>query len=451
MTENKSWCPLPWSSVNIRNNGDYRVCCHANTSKTRGILKDGDSVSYNASKDDIESVRNSPMLKDLRKMMLNNERSEICVRCNREDDAGVNSRRAYERRDRAHAITIEMAEQMTNNDGSINTKDFPVDYVDVRFGNLCNLKCRMCSPTDSNVFYKEHFETEGPKFYDTTGWVNLKKVGNKVAVDGYDPYSWFQNQQFWQDIENYIGEITEIHMAGGEPFLIDEHYTFLEKFITAGTSKNVKLIYNSNIVTIPERAWKIWENFKLVKLGISIDGYDKVNEYIRFPSKWSTITKNINLIEESNANIVAWIATTVQAYNIYYLPELLKWRIENDFKRINAGDQYPFVSPHPLHTPRYFNIKVFPKSVKMAIEDRLNDFYFGWFKDYLPNFRKEKQDIYDRQMRKLLDSYISMMNAEDWSEHLYLFFKETERMDKYRGQSFADALPELYELLAPFK
>ena len=35
----------------------------------------------------------------------------------------------------------------------------------------------------------------------------------------------------------------------------------------------------------------LWENFRHVSVGVSIDGVEKVNDYIRYPSKWKNIQK----------------------------------------------------------------------------------------------------------------------------------------------------------------
>ena len=91
---NNSWCPVPWGQVSVHNSGEYRSCIQARScKKTRGILRDDNDNIMRADTHSIDEVRNSPLLKDVRKSMIQGKRHDMCVRCNREDDAGVPSRR----------------------------------------------------------------------------------------------------------------------------------------------------------------------------------------------------------------------------------------------------------------------------------------------------------------------------------------------------------------------
>ena len=30
-SKGNTFCPLPWNSINLRNNGDLRICCNTNS------------------------------------------------------------------------------------------------------------------------------------------------------------------------------------------------------------------------------------------------------------------------------------------------------------------------------------------------------------------------------------------------------------------------------------
>ena len=90
----------------------------------------------------LDEARNATLMKDMRRNMLNGVWSEECGRCRSEEESGLNSRRIYEQQQWDY--TQENARNDTNLDGSINVEQVPVKYYDLRFGNFCNLKCRMC-------------------------------------------------------------------------------------------------------------------------------------------------------------------------------------------------------------------------------------------------------------------------------------------------------------------
>jgi hypothetical protein len=92
MSEDKkcTFCPLPWNSINLRNNGDLRICCNTNSySPQRGIMRKEDGTIYNAGRDDWNEARNAPILKEVRASMLKGEWHAECERCRQEEVNGI--------------------------------------------------------------------------------------------------------------------------------------------------------------------------------------------------------------------------------------------------------------------------------------------------------------------------------------------------------------------------
>ena len=281
----KTWCPLPWMSQAIRSNGDLRLCCQANTAEGRGILLKDDGTPYNASEGNLAESRNSALMCQTRKDMLQGEWPQACLRCQREEDAGLVSRRSYETKLWQEAVTYEGAKKLTDSQGRIETKSSPVVAMDIRFGNKCNLKCRMCSPMDSNSWYSDHYKLFGATYKEATGEVRLIPKENGRFDTTPIRYDWYESPQFWNDLDQLIPEVKFIQTVGGEPFLIDQYYDFLERMIEKGHAKDTTLESNSNLTVLPERALKLWQHFKCIRIGASIDGIGKVNDYVRHPSK----------------------------------------------------------------------------------------------------------------------------------------------------------------------
>ena len=264
-----------------------------------------------------------------------------------------------------HHYTYEDAVKDTAEDGTI-TK--PSVYFDIRFGNLCNLKCRSCGPTDSSEWYDDHVKLWGKTYDETTGTVQLEKNKKGRYQPTVDIYNWHESESFWTQFEKLIPNIQHIHTVGGEPLLIDQQFTFLEKCVEMGHAHHISVEYNTNLTTIPARAWDLWKHFKVIKLGISIDGIEEVNDYVRFPSKWENIKKNLEKIDNSEGNFTVWWAATIMVYNIWTMPEMFRWKLNKNFKRINAGKNQPIIVPHPLHRPHFLNVQMLPPEAKQAIK-----------------------------------------------------------------------------------
>ena len=447
----KTWCPVPWIFQAVRNNGDIRVCCQANIAKSKGTLKKEDGSLFNARFDSLKEARNSPTLRKIRLEMLEGKNPEACIRCEREDAAGVVSRRNYENKNWKETFDINKARALTNPDGSIDPEKIPLIYYDLRFGNLCNLKCRMCGPTDSNYWYSDQVKVWGPEFSDSHGTVKLIKKDNHGYQTENQDYDWVSSENFWRQIKFNAPNIKHIHTVGGEPLLIDRHYELLEAIIKYGNPEDVTVEYNTNLTVLPKKALKMWEKFKNVKIGASIDGFGKINDYIRYPSRWEKIEEHLELLDKTEGNFNLWIATTVQVYNLLHLPDFIKWRLEKKFKRVNNTKIRPLLTTHLLHTPDFLNIRLLPQSYKKLVENKFNSF-FPWLEEWSrkSSLSEKKSEHLKKKAGELLGGYVKYMNSEDWTHLVPKFFKYTNRLDEIRREKMSDTVPELYSHVKNF-
>jgi len=405
------FCPLPWYHLATKANGDLRICCQSNQGPTRGILKNESGDTYNLNKHGIMDSRNAPLAKEVRAAMLNGIKHPECSRCWKEESSGIRSKRIGSIELHSMYDSYGEAIQVTQPDGTI-PQDFPYRDYDLRFGNLCNLKCRMCGPTESSMWYDDYFEQHGKKFDDTG-------------------YRWHERPEIWRDLESQMEYSEYVYIIGGEPTLIQKHFEFLEKCIKNDHSKRMRLEYASNITNIHQKYFDIWSQFKKVHIACSIDGVGAVNDYIRFPSKWKVIEKNLEkLVAYSSKKIRITISLTVNAYNVYYLDDVYKWNLQNLECKIN---------PHPLHGPRLMSTKIFPKYIKDDIAKKIRSLY-QWMKN---NGHGDKVENISRQ----IESHIHFMMSEDLSQLMPEFWKETDKLDAIRRQNISNSLPELYDLI----
>ena len=98
--------------------------------------------------------------------------------------------------------------------------------------------------------------------------------------------------------------------------------------------KNNKNDINSNITTNDEII-ELWKQFKKVKVGFSIDAVGDRNYYIRYPSDWATIEKNLHKLDNTSSRIQVNIAFALQILNIKHVPDFIKWKVSSGFKKLN--------------------------------------------------------------------------------------------------------------------
>jgi hypothetical protein len=427
-----TFCPIPWIFQAARANGDLRVCCQANVTKNRGVIRHNDGTSYNAGRDDLDEARNAKLMKDMRRNMLNGVWSEECGRCRSEEESGLNSRRTYEQQQWSYSQ--DDARRDTAADGLIDVVQVPVRYFDLRFGNFCNLKCRMCGPTDSNAWYDDWIKLTGSNaFKETSGDVIIKDVNGKLCTSEYD---WPNHEPFWEYLETHSKNIQHVYFAGGEPMLIERHYDFLQRCIDQDVAKNIIIEYNTNMSTLPPRVAKLWEAFKQVRVGASIDGYGKVLEYQRHPAKWDKLLKNLTILDTMPANIYGWLAFTVTAYNVNHMIDFMKWKLtESGFKKINSSARRPIITHHVAHHPKHLNIRVLPDEMKQQLTSK--------FEDFVEWTQQQEFDLHViNNARDIANGVCKYMNSESYhNDHWAEFKKYTRGLDMIRQENLFDVEP----------
>ncbi len=441
-----TFCPLPWNSINLRNNGDLRICCNTNSySPQRGIMRKEDGTPYNAGRDDWNEARNAELLKEVRVSMMKGEWHPECERCRQEENNGIRSRREYENEDWGKwfgDISLKNMLPITQEDGTIDPQKQDVEFIDIRYGNFCNLKCRMCGPTDSHTWYEDHVKLTGSTHYkDTHEKIELSK--NDKGRWSTSQYDWFQqNNVYWDNFEKYAPYSKKIYIVGGEPLIIDEHTESLERLVASGRAGKVRLEYNTNLTMVPTKLIKLWEQFKQVRIGVSIDGVGDVFDYQRTPAKWSSVYRNMQRLEEADVNLKAWYAFTVTPYNVFHFPEFMRWKLEEsglDSYNPVTGPR-PIVTHHMCHSPKYYNVKVLPPELKQQVVEHYDTFRV-WIQS------TDYNDHIKQSFEKLLDGVQKFMLSEDYSEQwLPEFVKTTRRLDEIRNQNVLDIVPQYRDL-----
>jgi hypothetical protein len=334
---------------------------------------------------------------------------------------------------------------MTKVDGEFSSETPPVLGLDMRLGTKCNLKCRMCHPRSSSAWLGDYVALWGSQYFEYGKSVEIVSGSDGQFVTQNVSYAWPSKQISWDRLDAILDDIRYIYIAGGEPLLIEEHFQLLDRLIARGRAGQVRIEMASNLTVLPQRLVDKWLEFGGVGLSASIDGVGQVNDYIRFPSHWESVERNLLKLNAIGAPIDLWIQPTIQALNVYYLPQLYEWRMGFNLKSpLRIGDKEILV-PHILRDPKYYTVQVFPEAIKQIIERHLTR-----------STRKlEGLSLGRPEGERIVSAYstfskavIEFMWAEDHSAQFGQFQGVTRDLDRLRGQDFSRALPELAEITA---
>jgi MoaA/NifB/PqqE/SkfB family radical SAM enzyme len=336
-TISSTYCVLPWAHLYTGPDGIISPCC---VGKELGKYQETT----------LKETWNTAKMKQLRLDMLSGVRNDICSVCYDHEDNGFKSMRQAFINDMTDVT--ENVTAMTNPDGSLS--DFKLYYLDLRFNNLCNFKCRSCGPKFSSSIAVELIKNP-----------NLN-IENNPVTGGFN-----QNQGLISEIEKHYPYIKSIYFAGGEPMMQEEHWNILQHFTETDTAKNVSLIYSTNTSKISYKnnsVFDYWKHFKAVHVQMSIDAEGKRAEYWRDGTDWETVYNNIKLISSSGAyytvhSVISWM-------NIYSYIELVKKLLE---EKIVPADKFTIWCLADTKTIE-FSLHILPEFKKEEISLALDDF-----------------------------------------------------------------------------
>lgn len=446
-TGSATFCALPWIHLATRPNGDARLCCGSNASGavtgdyTVGLVKNIDGKPANFAKDLPLDAFNNEYMKNIRKTMLEGKVPDSCAKCFEEESNGVASKRIWEMYEWLHEdLDVEKLVNETSPDGTVPPV---IRYLDLRLGHTCNLKCVMCSPHDSSRWVQDHKELVGV----TKSPIILKQIDwNSQEFNNH----WYEQPAFWNQIYEQIPNIKHLYFAGGEPLMIKEHKLFLEEIIRRGYAKEITLRYNSNGTFVNQEIIDIWAKFKQVRYAFSIDDLRDRNYYIRHPAQWADVERSLWLLDNTPDNIHVHIACAVQVLNIKNIVNFAKWKLSQNFKKINKFKLDAFesgggiINMHLVYIPTFLSARILPKEDKEEIRQQ-----FMEFKEWLWNNYRQDDNFWHVNPYgwKRYEAILKFVEAQDHS-HLLPDFKEyINNLDRIRGTNAKEVFPELAHLL----
>jgi MoaA/NifB/PqqE/SkfB family radical SAM enzyme len=342
----EKFCVLPWISLEASPVGTVRPCCLAEEE-----IVDGQNKKFNLRQADFSEIQNSKYMTKLRRDFLQGKKPATCRKCWNEERAGRTSKRMH---------TLDRLKHMVQ-DASWTEDAKPLLFLDLKLGNICNLKCRICGSWSSSQFAVEELHFLGPEHKKQSHHYHMLKQG-----------AWpRESPQFWNEIDRVLDQIRYIEFTGGEPFMIEEHFEMLRGIRDRGIAHQVEIHYNTNGTQWPESAEEIWQHFKTVEVAFSIDDVGDRFEYQRTNAVWNEVVENIakfRSLRDRHSNIRLQVCSTVNVFNVLNLDALAAWIDQQAFD---------FVYWNMLHEPYYFSVATMPEEVKIVAIDQLESSEVG--------------------------------------------------------------------------
>ena len=312
--------------------------------------------------------------------------------------------------------------ESVNSDGYIDNPY--VTFLDFTLGNKCNLICRMCNVDNSHIWEKES------KLLYPNQELNIPESTVSVNED-------FLSDEFFA---TNLTHLKQVNFLGGEPLIIQEHIDFLKQCIKFDISQNIVLFYTTNLTTVKDELFDLWEEFRHIYLGVSIDGYKEVDDYIRYPSKWAKLEKNIKKVSKwkKDLSMDLQIHATFQVLNVLNYDKLLEWVY-------SLGDlgfwRIPFANW--VTYPSWYDCRILPDDLKDIAVERVNKF--------LDSKKDVKWDVGEEQWLGILKSNLVTLKDElpetEQYDAIARFKIYTKKLDMNRKQHISNYIPELEEFV----
>lgn len=411
LDKGKHFCIIPWINLHVTAKGFMSPCMYV----TEGPA----SIGFGSlNEHTFKELWQGEEIRCMRLKMLKDEFDSRCLKCYEREKLGYYSFRKDSAEKYKHLIDF-----VINTDEEGFAPDAKPVIWDIRFSNVCNLKCRTCNYHASSSWYSDE---------KALGLIK-PETGDEIIKGIQD------TDEFLNEITKFFPYIEYVHFAGGEPLLMKENQYILEK-LDALKKYDTKIVYNTNFTILNSNylnATKIWKKLKNLTIFISLDAAGLKGEYIRKGLKWEEILENRKKILEDCPSAKIIVNTTISIYNILDLPDFHKHLVESGF---STADEMRL---NLLHVPRFLNMKILPPALKKIATEKLVK-HREWLKQQPPF--ENVNDPYYKAVLKQWHVCIDYLNSEDRTNLIPEFIDHTAALDALRNESLLDIFPELTPL-----
>lgn len=441
LIENQFFCFYPFLELSTNPAGHVKPCCYYGDV----LFKDPNNKDYSnslslAKGDKLEDIWNSDSMVEIRRKLVEGEHNPLCATCYRDGAASMRVRSIKENKERIPII--KRVQDAIENDYKVIA--LPT-RLELKPSNLCNLKCVMCNKYDSTQIEKELNElaTKYKGINVKTGRfisINLETPGiteTHKAFKDVETADWSDNPSLWDSIVKMVPGLDHLSFAGGEPTLIPVVEKILRYCVETGHASHIDVTVASNFTNINKSFLELMPSFRKFELISSIDALGKVNEYARFPSKWSQVSANYEKVKAiaDGKKIKLMTNITVSSLTVMNVDQLLYW-IEEQAQKQPAFLEHPY-NINLIWAPWDQRVEHLPDTHKQIAIQRLEEYKKkSWILQRWPAM-VPKIDLIIRELQKQSDS-------ADF--HLSELKKRIAVLDEHRGISIKDYIPDIADL-----
>ena len=381
----------PWVHMSIWQTGDAYPCC----------MYDWQTPIANINNTGIKGAWNSIEMKKLRLQMMRNEQSSGCQRCFDYDKQGILSYRHKMNTEFKHHYNLV---DTTTVDGTVDKIN--LSYFDIRFSNLCNMKCRSCGP---------HFSSKWAE--DTEG----RPIKTEIEYT-----------ELWTEIEEVLPNVEEIYFTGGESLFMPQHYKLLDLLIEKKLKP--KLTYNSNASRLSLKNQHVkdyWKHFDNIFFCVSFDQIKETANYTRHGQNWNKVYDSLCWIRDEMPQIYIQPNPTISILNILDIEEIITFLFDN-----NIATDCDINLNNLLVSPDWLSCTILPPHLKSLAENRIYNLINkldNWTMD------KERREFHANSLINI----VKFMNNQDSTHLIPNFKKEMLKIDKIRNEDFTKVFPEM--------
>jgi len=339
-------CPYPFNYISTTNSGTFRTCC-----ESLGIGVSAED--YNA-----DEVWNGDFYKGLRKDLINGIQHPNCARCWKNEQQGLISTRQKEVLSYDEDYLISLIDK-TDEDGYL---DYTPETFEFKIGNLCNLKCIMCTQMESSQHEAElvFFRQKQVDLPQTLNYIE-EHVRDKDQIYRYQKS---QQKKMLDRLLTIMPNLKLLKIVGGEPFINPLTNDILDLAIEHNHHKTISLEIISNLYQTDFKYIQKAKQFKNFRLLCSIDHIEQEKfNFIRFPCKYTEVENNFfKLLHDTEIDLE--ISATFNIFNIFDMKEILQqfefWSKQREKElpvRINYVDE-----------PRYFSFQYLSPELRQQVE-----------------------------------------------------------------------------------
>ena len=407
LIDDNHFCMLPWIHLHSYPDGRAYPCCSSVSQHPVGDLN----------KNSMKEVWNGEAMREVRRNMLSKTDSPECQVCYDKEAHGVYTMRNSFNKHFGHHIKEVLP--ATHADGTADI--FKFRFYDIRFSNLCNMKCRTCGDTFSSLWADEN-----RKRFE---W----KKGTNPATDVKVLFSGRNETDMLEQLDDHIPHVEQIYFAGGEPLIMPEHYKLIHRLIELDKS-DVKLTYNTNFLKVTyggHDVFELWKHFDMgrgVSVGASLDIDGARAEYMRKGTKWDTIVRNRERMLEVCPEVDFYLSPTVGLFNVLKVCQFHRSWVEKGY--IKASDFHI----NMLYGPKDRRADVLPPALKDEARAEITE-HIAWIKT-------KGNNAINRCVPEF-EALLVMMDAEDRTDMIPEFYRINDPLDEWRDEKFDDIFPEL--------